>query len=220
MPDLDTSLHTDMLEEFKRQNSLFRRLYRSIRREMKGNSVYGMAWGDPDTEAPLRYIRDNWVLPYVAKDQIAVEIGPGGGRWTQYLLGFGQLFAVDYYPELLEQLKKNFDKPNVVFVQNSGTDFPGVPRHEVDFVFSFGAFVHLEPRLIEQYLQNIRGILKPGGNAVIHYSDKNKIMARNNPTFVETTPEVMRNMVTETGFSIVEEDLTTMWHSSLIRITA
>ena len=165
-------------------------------------------------------LRDNWVLPYVVKDQIAVEIGPGGGRWTQYLLGFGQLFAVDYYPELLEQLKKNFDKPNVVFVRNSGTDFPGVPRHEVDFVFSFGTFVHLEPPLIEQYLKNIRGILKPGGNVVIHYSDKNKIMARDNPTFVETTPEKMRNMVTETGFSIVEEDLTTMWHSSLIRITA
>jgi SAM-dependent methyltransferase len=220
MPGLDTSLHTDMLDEFKRQNSLPRRLYRSVRRELNGNNIYGMAWGDPDTEAPLRFVRSHWVLPYVASDQKAVEIGPGGGRWTRYLLGFGQLFAVDYYPELLEQLKKNFDKPNVVFVQNSGTDFPGVPVHGIDFVFSFGTFVHLEPPLIEAYLNNIREILKPGGNVVIHYSDKEKIMARKNPTFVETTPQTMRAMVTEAGFTIVEEDLTTLWHSSLIRLTA
>jgi hypothetical protein len=30
----------------------------------------------------------------------------------------------------------------------------------------------------------------------------------------------MRTMVTEAGFTIVEEDLTTLWHSSLIRLTA
>jgi len=213
-------LHTDMLDEFKHQNSLPRRLYRSVRREFNGNNIYGMAWGDPDTEAPLRFVRSHWVLPYVDRDHKAVEIGPGGGRWTQYLLGFGQLYAVDYYPELLEQLKKNFDKPNVVFVRNSGTDFPGVPVHGIDFVFSFGTFVHLEPPLIEAYLKNIREILKPGGNVVIHYSDKEKIMARKNPTFVETTPQSMRTMVTEAGFTIVEEDLTTLWHSSLIRLTA
>jgi SAM-dependent methyltransferase len=219
VPDLDTSLHTDMLLDFKRQNSLPRRLYRSIRRELKRSNIYGIGWGDPEVDTPLRFIRNHWLLPYVADDQIAVEIGPGGGRWTQYLLGFKKVFAVDYYPELLEQLRKSFHKPNLVLVQNSGTDFPGIPLHGVDFVFSFGTFVHLEPELIEDYLRNIREILKPGGNVVIHYSDKNKIMARKNSTFVETTPDIMRSMVREAGFEIAEEDLTTLWHSSLIRIT-
>lgn len=220
MPDLDTSLHTDMLEQFQRETTLLHRLYRSFRREFKGKNIYGTAWGDPETELPLRFIRNRWVAPYVSKDQVAVEIGPGGGRWTQYLLGFKRLYAVDYYPELLKQLKKNFTKPNVVFVQNTGTDFPGVPEHGVDFVFSFGTFVHLELPLIKAYLGNIGGILAPGGNVVIHYSDKGKIGATKNPSFVETTPEIMRAMVTDAGFTILEEDLTTLWNSSLIRFTA
>jgi SAM-dependent methyltransferase len=208
-----------MLDEFKRQNTLPRRLFRGIRRELAGTSVYGMAWGDPETEAPLKFVRQRWVLPYVHNDHIAVEIGPGGGRWTKYLLGFEKLYVVDLYPALLDELKKSFDRPNMVFVLNSGTDFPGIPPAQVDFVFSFGCFVHLEPPLIQQYLTNLRGILRPGGNVVIHYSDKNKVMARQNPTFVETTPEQMRAMVTEAGFAILEEDLTTLWHSSLIRFT-
>jgi cyclopropane fatty-acyl-phospholipid synthase-like methyltransferase len=108
----------------------------------------------------------------------------------------------------------------VIFVQNSGTDFPDVPSGEVDFVFSFGCFVHLDMPLIEGYLANIKGILKPGGNVVIHYSDMNKIMARELvPSFAENTPEQMQSMVVAAGFTILEEDLTTLWHSSLIRFT-
>jgi hypothetical protein len=223
MPDLSTQLHTEMLTTSGRRRSrrsLPRRLYRAVRRELSSNGLYGMEWGDPDTAAPLKFVRDRWVLPYVRSDQIAVEIGPGGGRWTRYLLGFRRLYTVDFYPELLAELKKSFSKPNVTFVQNSGTDFPGVPAGQVDFVFSFGCFVHLDSPLIEGYLANIKGILKPGANVVIQYSDMNKIMARQLvPGFAENTPEKMRAMVGAAGFTVLEEDLTTLWHSSLIRFT-
>lgn len=222
MPDLDTPLHTDMLGTFDRMRSLgrLRRLYRAIRQELANNGVYGMDWGDPETAEPLRFVRDRWVLPYVRNDQIAVEIGPGGGRWTRYLLGFQRLYAVDFYPELLDELKRHFAKPNVVFIQNSGTNFPGVPVGQIDFVFSFGCFVHLDDAIIKGYLANLKGILKPGANVVIQYSDMNKVMARELlPNFAENTPEKMRSMVSKAGFTIVEEDLTTLWHSSLIRFS-
>jgi SAM-dependent methyltransferase len=223
MPDLSTRLHTEMLSTSGKRRStrsLPRRLYRAVRRELAGGGLYGMEWGDPDTVEPLRFVRDRWMLPYVRGDQVAVEIGPGGGRWTRYLLGFKRLYAVDYHSELLAELKKSVKNPNVIFVQNSGTDFPDVPSGEVDFVFSFGCFVHLDMPLIEGYLANIKGILKPGGNVVIHYSDMNKIMARELvPSFAENTPEQMQSMVVAAGFTILEEDLTTLWHSSLIRFT-
>ena len=219
MPDLDTSLHTDMLASFHRQNSLARRLYRGLRRELSGDNIYGMAWGDPETEAPLKFIRNRWVLPYVHGDQTALEIGPGGGRWTRYLVGFERLYVVDFYPDLLTELKKRFDRPNMVFVQNTGTDFPGVPEGRIDFLFSFGVFVHLDPPLIQRYLASMRDVLAPGGNAVIHYSDKTKIMAVKNPTFSDNDPVRMRAMVTAAGFDILEEDTTTLWHSSMIRFT-
>ena len=89
----------------------------------------------------------------------------------------------------------------------------------MDFVFSFGCFVHLDRSLIQQYLENIAQILQPGGNALIHYSDKTKVMGQLNATFSDNTPVVIRQMVEDAGFRIVEEDLTTLWHSSLITFT-
>jgi len=196
-----------------------RRILRAIKREISYGGIYGLEWGDPDLVEPLAFIRDRYLLPYVKANQCGVEIGPGGGRWTQYLLGFKKLYVIDYYPELLGEVKRNFSRPNVIFIKNNGSDFPGIEERSVDFLFSFGTFVHLEAYLIEEYLNNMRWILKPGANIVIHYSDKTKIMARINDGFAENTPEKMRSLVLNAGYKICEEDVTSMWHSSVIRFT-
>ena len=65
----------------------------------------------------------------------------------------------------------------------------------------------------------MKSILKPGANLVLHYSDKTKIMAQLIESFSDNTPEKMRQMVLSAGYKILEEDLTTMWHSSIIRFT-
>jgi SAM-dependent methyltransferase len=219
MPDLNTTLHLDMYQDYRKRNSFLRRLKRAVSEFRHPAQLYGLEWGDPEARGSLRFIRDRYVFPYVDPGGVAVEIGPGGGRWTRYLLGFGKLYVVDYHPELLQELKKNFDRTNMVFVHNRGTDFPGIAEASIDFVFSFGCFVHLDAPLIEQYLNNIRRILKPAGNAVIQYSDKNKILAQTNPAFSENNPDRMRKMVLESGLRVVEEDLTTLPHSSVIRFT-
>jgi SAM-dependent methyltransferase len=216
MPDLDTSVHLDMLRAYKERNSFVRRVRRAVRDVLRPEPLYGLEWGDPEATPALRFVRENYVLPYVNAARIAVEIGPGGGRWTRYLLGFRHLYVVDFYPELLQELRRNFNKPNMTFIRNHGSDFPGVPEGSVDFVFSFDCFVHLDAPLIEAYLKNIRQILMPGGNVVIHYSDKTKAMARLNPAFSENTPERMRQMVLDAGFRILAEDLTTTPNSSSI----
>ncbi|MGH7341600.1 MAG: class I SAM-dependent methyltransferase, partial [Candidatus Rokuibacteriota bacterium] len=178
-----------------------------------------LQWGDPETVDPLRFIRDRYVLPYVNPEQTGLEIGPGGGRWTRYLLSFKTLYVVDYHQELLDELRRHFSRPNLVAVKNNGSDFPGVPAHSVQYVFSFGTFVHLELDLISAYLESLRGILAPGANVVIQYSDKTKVMAQVNPGFSDNSPDEMRRMVGDAGYRILEEDLTTMWHSSVVRFT-
>ncbi|HEY3198657.1 MAG TPA: class I SAM-dependent methyltransferase [Nitrospirales bacterium] len=218
MPDLNTPLHLDMWREHRHQNTMSHRARRAIR-QFVSRGLYGLEWGDPEVVEPLRFIRNRYVLPYVRPEEVAVEIGPGGGRWTRYLLGFRTLYVVDYHPELLAELRRTFDKPNMRFIRNGGCDFPGIQGESVDFVFTFGCFVHLDVHLIAAYLENIRRILRPGGNAVVHYSDKSKVMAQLNPDFSANTPERMRQMVSQSGFQVLEEDLTTMWHSSLIRFT-
>jgi ubiquinone/menaquinone biosynthesis C-methylase UbiE len=110
-------------------------------------------------------------------------------------------------------------KPHMEFIKNNGTDFPAVGDQSIGYLFSFGAFVHLDVPLIEAYLANMRRVLKPGGNAVTHYSDKTRIMAQLNTSFSDNTPERMRSMVSAAGFAIVEEDVTSMWHGSVIPFT-
>jgi cyclopropane fatty-acyl-phospholipid synthase-like methyltransferase len=157
-------------------------------------------------------------MPYVNPAHTAVEIGPGGGRWTRYLLGFGRLYLVDFHAEILAEAKRTFRRySHVYYIVNHGHDFPGIPPSSVDFLFSFGTFVHLELPIIAAYLAAMKTILKPDANVVLQYSDKRKVMAQLNPGFANTTPDEVRREVENAGFEVLEEDLTTLWHSSVIR---
>ena len=219
MPDLDTHLHVEMLQIYKDQNTFTHRVRRAVREVVFPKKFYGLQWGDPEISGPQVFMRDKYVLPYVKEHQVALEIGPGGGRWTRYLLGFKKLYVVDYYPELLKELRGRFNKSNMQFIVNNGTDFPGVPEKSIDYILSVACFVHLEPHLIVSYLNNMAKILKPGGNVFITYSDKTKVGAQINPTFTENNPTRMREMVTQAGFRIVEEDNTILWNSGVARLT-
>lgn len=221
VPDLETPLHAAMYQRFRREAGWPARLRQAVaafRREWRNAGVYGMRWGDPETVPPLRWVRDRFLLPYVGSDRTAVEIGPGGGRWTQYLLPCRRLYLVDYVPEVLAEARRRWRRyPNVTFILNHGCDFPGIPPATVDFVFSFGTFVHLELPAIAAYLANLPSILAPAAQVVLQYADQTKVMARHNPGFAATTPEQVRGAVVAAGFEVLEEDLTTLWHSSLIR---
>jgi hypothetical protein len=234
MPQLDTRLHLDMLREYGRRRRLLRGA-RAFGRTLKGDGlaealraaraataaprIYGLQWGDPDHSEALRSVRDRFVLPYCDSAHEAIEIGPGGGRWTRYLLGFSRLYVVDYHEELLRELKKNYAAPNMVFIKNSGTDLPGIPDNSVDFVFTFGTFVHLERDLIAAYLANLRRVVQPGANLVIQYSDKTKSAAQQNDGFSDNNPELMRVMIERSGYTILEEDQTTLPHSCVVRFS-
>jgi cyclopropane fatty-acyl-phospholipid synthase-like methyltransferase len=103
-------------------------------------------------------------------------------------------------------------------IRNSGTDFPSILDRSVDYIFSFGVFVHLDIDIIERYLNNMRRVMKTSGCAVIQYSDKNKEEAKKaGRGFADTTPEVIRPLVIKCGHRILEEDTVTLWHSSIIR---
>ena len=94
MPDLNTTLHLDMLRRSKRRRNVVLRILKAVKSQWRHGGVYGLEWGDPEVVEPLRFIRDRYVLPYVNAEHRAVEIGPGGGRWTRDMLGFRKLYGV------------------------------------------------------------------------------------------------------------------------------
>jgi SAM-dependent methyltransferase len=216
MPSLTTMLHLDMLRN--RQRGLIGRLRRA-RDAFRAQNIYGLEWGDPERDEPLKYIKGHFLTPYVTPNTTVLEIGPGGGRWTRYLLAARLVYAVDYHQQLLDELAVNFRADKLISIKNNGTDLPGVPAESIDFVFSFGVFVHLDLDLIDAYLRSLKSVLKCGGSVVVQYADKTKPLAKLNNGFAENTPEQMRKLILSHGYRIEEEDTGTMWHSSIVRFT-
>jgi ubiquinone/menaquinone biosynthesis C-methylase UbiE len=220
MPRNDTTLHYDMLKTGMESRKITSRIKKALKILFNTGNPYGLEWGDPDVLPPLQYIRDHFLLPYIDEKTHVVEIGPGGGRWTRYMLNAGKIYALDYHQELLNELKKGMKKNNnITYIKNDGDDFPGITPGSIDFIFSFGTFVHLDVDIIERYLENMKLILKPNSqaNVIIQYSDKTKPLGLKNDGFSENDPDKMKKLVLSKGYTIYEEDVKTLWHSSIIR---
>ena len=80
-------------------------------------------------------------------------------------------------------------------------------------MFTFGTFVHIEPEEIAQYLARIRRVLKPHSLAVIHYAEKNKPAARDNPNFSYVTAE---KMVAMAPMPIVAHERSLLKHNNIV----
>jgi ubiquinone/menaquinone biosynthesis C-methylase UbiE len=206
-----------MFRAGKRRRRLAARIRRAIDVLRGKNDLYGLEWGDPQVAPPLRYVRDRFLRPYISTGSTVMEIGPGGGRWTRYMRKAKRIYAVDYNQELLDELRSRFPAANITFVKNNGDDFPGVPDGSVDFLFSFGTFVHLDLDVIDRYLGNMKRLFGSASNAVIQYADKTKPVARKNKGFSENDPERMRALVLSHGYSVYEEDVKTLWNSAIVR---
>jgi SAM-dependent methyltransferase len=120
-----------------------------------------------------RALIDDVLCRWIPSDGAVVEIGPGGGRWSEVLAArSSRLILVDVSERPLELCRERFsDASNVEYVLSSGSDLPGVVSGSVDAVWSFEVFVHVAPSDQAAYLDEIARVLRPGGVAAIHHAD-------------------------------------------------
>jgi SAM-dependent methyltransferase len=103
-----------------------------------------------------------------------VEIAPGFGRWTPFLLGQSSFYVgVDISPRCVSFCQRTFgripERPR--FLVGDGTSLPGVEDALTDLVFSFDSLVHAELDCLSAYAKEIHRVLRPGGVAFIHHSN-------------------------------------------------
>lgn len=102
-----------------------------------------------------------------------LEIAPGHGRWTRYLLGMSDDYiGVDLNPSCIEICQRRFGGVGAArFAVNDGYSLSAVGDGTQDFTFSFDSLVHAEIDVLEAYIPEIMRILRPGGVAFIHHSN-------------------------------------------------
>jgi SAM-dependent methyltransferase len=102
-----------------------------------------------------------------------LEIGPGFGRWTQYLRHeAGHLILVDLSDRCIESCRSRFaGDPRIEYHVNDGASLEFIPDGSLDLIFSFDSLVHAEANAVGAYLAQAARKLKPGGVGFIHHSN-------------------------------------------------
>lgn len=117
------------------------------------------------------------IRPYVEKDTVALEIGPGRGAWSKTILARNckRLYAVDAAPaehtHFWEHVGRN---ERATYIVGRDFELSEIPDGSIDFFFSFGVFCHLRPEMCESYARSLGRKMKPGANGFVMYADFDK----------------------------------------------
>jgi len=125
-------------------------------------------------------IHEAFIRPNLPPEAAVVEVAPGHGRWTEFLIEHaGKVHLVDLNESCIESCRRRFAAfDHVTYAVNDGMSLPGVADASVDFVWSYDSFVHIEPDAIATYLREFSRVLRDGGKAVIHHAGRKNAWLR------------------------------------------
>jgi SAM-dependent methyltransferase len=98
-----------------------------------------------------------------------LEIAPGFGRWTHFLLPLCEHYTgIDLSPVCIAACQNTFsDDNNAKFIQNDGMSLAEVPDTSVDLAFSFDSLVHAEFDVLASYIPQLIRKLTVSGVAFL-----------------------------------------------------
>ncbi len=199
------------------------------RRTVPRGGRVGDVWNDPaqmgldveTSEDVVPYLDRTVFEPFFDPCDVMLEIGAGGGRFTEVLLPkCKKLIAVDTSETMLDLLRERFAGDSRLECRlTDGQGLGQIADDSVDAGFSYGVFVHLQHWDIYQYLLELRRVLRPGGKALIQHSNvlsdlgwakfTREVPPQLNThklpwTFIVNTPELMRELIARAGLECIE----------------
>jgi SAM-dependent methyltransferase len=102
-----------------------------------------------------------------------LEIAPGLGRWTRFLLPLCDNYVgIDLAPVCIAACRNTFsDAGHAKFIQNDGMSLAQIPDSSINLVFSFDSLVHADFDVFESYIPQIIQKLTANGVAFLHHSN-------------------------------------------------
>jgi SAM-dependent methyltransferase len=135
--------------------------------------------GEEWTTSPewTKSIVQNFISRLIPNESQVLEIGPGAGRWTQYLIPLSsRLHLVDLSRSSIEQCRARFgDDSRIEFHVNNGSDLAAILDASIDAIWSFDCFVHIDPQAARMYVNECARVLSSGGIAIIHHGSTGKM---------------------------------------------
>ncbi|MFN3656272.1 MAG: class I SAM-dependent methyltransferase [Pseudolabrys sp.] len=102
-----------------------------------------------------------------------LEIAPGYGRWSKYLIpNCDEFLGIDLAEKCVHGCREIFaSATHARFVTNDGQTLTAAPDGSFDFVFSFDSLVHADYDVMASYVPEVLRKLAPGGVAFLHHSN-------------------------------------------------
>ncbi len=165
-------------------------------------SAAGEEW-TPSPEWKTSVIR-KILAPNVPEGAVVVEIGPGGGRWTEELQKrAARLTGIDISETCVEECRKRFAHcENVEFVVGSGRDLKAAGDASADAIWSFDVFVHINKTELAPYAAEFFRVLKPGGTGILHHGT---VGGQRGGWRSDVTSQDMRSLLTGAGLEVVDQ---------------
>lgn len=131
-------------------------------------SVYKQQCDATEEEIVSRMLR-----PFFNKEHTALEIGCGGGYFTEkYLLpNFRYVYALDLIPPECAPRGGKDGRLTYIELPESNYSCYGIEDETIDFAFSFGCFCHIPLWANKEYVRNIYRVLRSGGIASLFFSN-------------------------------------------------
>ncbi len=140
---------------------------------------------------------------YMPESGVILEIGPGGGRWTEHLVQrTGEYVGVDVSTSAIQCCEARFSEfPDAKFLVGSGSDLRGVPDSSIDGIWSFDVFVHINKVDVARYAQEFARVMKPGAIGAIHHG---RVGGRLGGWRSDLTQEVMMSLLESANLETVD----------------
>jgi SAM-dependent methyltransferase len=160
------------------------------------------------TDEWKRALINDVLLKNIEAGKTVLEIGPGAGRWTETLQKIAKrLIVVDLSDKCIELCKKRFSNcSNIEYFVNDGNSLNFIKNNEVDFIWSFDVFVHINAWDTERYIVEFSRILKKGGRGIVHHPKEGRLYGREDDGFrSNTSADMFSRMLEKNGLTLIEQ---------------
>lgn len=149
-----------------------------------------------------------------------LEIAPGYGRWSKFLIpACDEFVGIDLLEKCTDACREIFaPAKHAQFFANDGQTLSAAPDG-IDFVFSFDSLVHADYEVMAAYIPQILSKLSPAGVAFLHHSNLlayGGAIGWQHGRSMSVSADVMQKLIEHSGGSVLIQEVVNWGGDQLI----